>query len=392
MKKTIYILIIIVVFLFLQKTNAQEYDPPVYTDSLLQTIYKPSTTIVVTDDQGFDNIFLGTDLAEPHLSENPNSALQYFTAININNTHYTDDGLYWQSSQPEFGNYYMRGDPLTAHDGNGNLYYMNMYGSNVQGALVMRSTDNGATWADPEIAISGVDKCWMAVDQTDGPYANYIYATMTAGRGNGNFARSKDEGATWQQTYTFSTQSVPGMMVAVGPDVLNGNDISGGCVYVVTNSGSATASTYTFYCSQDGGGSFSQKSSQNFAGYVGSFINGRHSVENMRTRPYPFITADNSSGDYRGRLYLVYASNSPAGNGNKPDIFCRYSDDQGESWSSAVRINDDSNTQNNHQWMPAIWCDLQSGRLYVKWQDTRRCQTSDSADVYASYSDDGGLT
>ncbi len=33
---------------------------------------------------------------------------------------------------------------------------------------------------------------------------------------------------------------------------------------------------------------------------------------------------------------LVYASNNPAGNGNKPDIFCRYSTDQGVTWSSPV--------------------------------------------------------
>ena len=47
------------------------------------------------------------------------------------------------------------------------------------------------------------------------------------------------------------------MMVAVGPDhfTLVGR-VSGGAVYVVTNSGSAFASTYTFYVSTDGGTTF----------------------------------------------------------------------------------------------------------------------------------------
>jgi Neuraminidase (sialidase) len=112
----------------------------------------------------------------------------------------------------------------------------------------------------------------------------------------------------------------------------------------------------------------------------------------MRTRPYPFISADNSYGTYRGRLYLVYASNSPAGNGNKPDIFCRYSDDQGATWSSAVTVNDDVNSQNHHQWHPSIWTDKQTGKLFVKWMDTRDTPTSDSAYIYASYSEDGGQT
>ena len=181
------------------------------------------------------------------------------------------------------------------------------------------------------------------------------------------------------------------MMVAVGANTIGG-DVSGGAVYVVTNSGSAFASTYTFYVSTNGGASFTLKSSQNFSNYVGTNVSGRNSVQNMRTRPYPFITADNSYGPNRGRLYLIYASNTPSGDFNKPDIFSRYSDNQGATWSSAVVVNDDPNTTANNQWHPSIWCDQSSGRLFVKWMDTRDTPTSDSAHIYASYSDDGGLT
>ncbi|MEK9138523.1 MAG: exo-alpha-sialidase, partial [Bacteroidota bacterium] len=161
---------------------------------------------------------------------------------------------------------------------------------------------------------------------------------------------------------------------------------------VVTNSGSATAATYTFYRSSDGGATFEFMSAQNFAGFLGTFYNGRNSVEGVRTRPYPFIAADNSYGPYRGRFYLAYSTNNPAGSGNKPDLYCRYSSDQGVTWSAGVIINDDLNSQNNHQWMPAIWCDKGTGRLYAKWYDSRNSPASDSTDVYASYSDDGGVT
>ena len=173
----------------------------------------------------------------------------------------------------------------------------------------------------------------MVADQTSGPYSGYIYTGMTPG----NFARSTNLGATWTTTQTFGTQSLPGFMICVGPN----GATDGGVVYVVTNSGSAFASTYTFYASTNGGLNFTLKSAQNFSNYVGTEVGGRNSVQNMRTRPYPFITADQSNSAFRGRLYLVYASNSPAGNGNKPDIFCRYSTDQGVTWSSAVTINDD---------------------------------------------------
>jgi hypothetical protein len=355
-----------------------------------EPIYYPEA-VVVTSADGYDNYNLGTNFAEPHLSQNPLNPLQYFTAFNTNGTYRTNDGFTWVASTPNFG-FTMQGDPVTAYDSTGKLYYQNMYGtSSILGCKVIRSTDNAVTWNAALTGINGVDKNWIAADQTTGPYANYIYQTMTASSG-GNFTRSTDFGATYNQTATFSTQSLPGMMVAVGPNVLGGNNIPGGCVYVVTNSGSAFASTYTFYVSTNGGSSFIQKSAQNFSGYVGTDVNGRNSVQNMRTRPYPFIGADNSYGTYRGRLYLIYASNSPAGNGNKPDIFCRYSTDQGATWSSAVKVNDDLNSQNNHQWHPAMWVDKNTGRLFVHWMDTRDTPSSDSAYIYASYSDNGGLT
>ena len=383
--------------IFIGMANPQDdpnYDNTFYLSAPESVpVISPFGREVVTSEDGFDNFFIGTDFAEPHISANPNSPTEYFNAFNTNATHYTYNGVDWFFQAPSFGAT-MRGDPVTAYDSLGNLYYENMFGSgSIEGCKVIVSSDNGATWSSPSVtSVSGVDKNWIAADQTSGPFSNYVYTTMTAGSGVGRFSRSTDFGVTWQNTFSPTTQTLPGMMVAVGANVIGG-DVPGGAVYVVTNGGSnAFAPVYYFYLSTDGGQTFTYKSAQNFANYVGTNVGGRHSVENMRTRPYPFITADNSYHQFRGRLYLVYASNTPAGNGNKPDIFCRYSTDQGVTWSSAVVINDDPNTTANHQWMPAVWCDKETGRLYAKWFDTRNVPTSDSAEVYASYSDDGGIT
>ena len=354
--------------------------PQWYLDQVQNMQRVPSEVITIDD---FDNFYLGVDFAEGHISVNPLEPTQFFCAYNIDDPHYTMDGHNWVDSNPSWGAS-MQGDPVTAYDGDGNLYYESMYGS-IQGCKVVVSTDNGQSWAPSVNAIFGNDKNWLAADQSDGPYANYVYTTMT-NNGSGNFARSIDQGLTWQNTNSFNTQALPGMMVCVGPD----GSTSGGSVYVVTNSGSSFASTYTFYESNDGGQNFSYKSSQNFAGYVGSNVNGRNSVENMRTRPYPFITADNSDGPYRGRLYLVYASNDPPGNGQKPDIWSRYSDDGGATWSNALRVNSGISPTASNQWQPATWCDYETGRLYVQWMDTRDTPTNDSALIYATYSDNGG--
>jgi hypothetical protein len=349
---------------------------------LLQNIRHSDSEVDVITVNGYDDFNLGVDFAEPHVSQNPLNPLQYFGAYNINGAWRTYDGHNWISSVPPFG-VTVNGDPVTAYDGAGNLYYESMFGG-VTGCKVIRSTDNGATWGASVTSVSGNDKNWIAADQTTGPYANYLYTGMTPG----NFARSTNFNASWTTTTTFSTQSVPGFMVCVGPN----GATDGGTVYVVTNSGSTFASTYTFYASTNGGLNFTLKSSQNFAGYVGTNVGSRHTVQNMRTRPYPFIAADQSNGTYRGRFYVVYASNNPAGNGNKPDIFCRYSTDQGTTWSAPITVNDDVPSTGNHQWHPAIWCDTQSGRLFVSWMDTRDTPTSDSAYIYASYSDNGGVS
>ena len=394
---TLIIKSMLVVTLFSIGINFAQDDPNIDNTFHLSApsslpVKSPLGRDILSSEDGFDNFLIGVDFAEPHISANPNVPTQYFNAFNTNAAHYTYDGIEWTFQSPNFG-FPMSGDPVTAYDSLGNLYYENMYnsGGSIIGCKVIRSTDNGATWSSSVTAISGVDKNWIAADQTSGPFANFVYSTMTAGGGLGRFTRSTDLGLTWQTTFQPGNQNLPGMMVAVGANIIGG-DVPGGAVYVVTNGGSTFSPTYTFYLSTDGGATFTLKSSQIFANYVGTNVNGRHSVENMRTRPYPFITSDNSYGTYRGRLYLVYASNTPAGNGNKPDIFCRYSTDQGTTWSSPVVINDDPNTTANHQWMPAIWCDKETGRLYAKWFDTRNVPTSDSAEVYASYSDDGGVS
>lgn len=340
---------------------------------------------VITDASGFDNFDIGIDYAEQNVVSHPTNPLWIFASANASpqNARYTTNGgLSWVLNNPS----YPGGtccDPWATYLGNGTL----VYGSGVSGQYVYRSTNNGATWTSPVLSVSGNDRNTLAGEMSGtGPYANYVYAAITPG----SFARSTDLGASWTTTYS-SSNNVPGVMIAVGPHPQTRSRIA---VVYVTNTGSTVPVNYTFHYSTNGGQNFSVGATLSVAGYVGTLNGaGRLVINNARTRPYPMIAMDNNvNSPYCGRLYLVYASNDPAGNGNKPDIKLQYSNDLGKTWSSWVRVNDNANPQLSDQWFPAIWCEPNTGRLYIKWYDTRENPATYQTGVWATYSDNGGQT
>lgn len=335
---------------------------------------------IITDANGFDNFEIGVDFAEQMLVSNPRNPLNMQFGVNNSvtgqNAYYTINGYDWVQSNPAY-HPSICCDPWSAFDSLGILFY----GSGVSGQYVYKSTNGGATYGPAVLSVNGNDRNTIAADQTNGPYKNYLYAAITPG----NFARSTNGGTTWAQTYT-SSNNIPGTMIAVGPN----GATQGGCVMYVTNTGVTENVTYTFHRSLDGGATFTVRSSLTVAGYVGTLNSaGRLVINNGRTRPYPMIAMDNSYGPYRGRLYLVYASNVPAGNGNKPDIILQYSDNQGSTWSNKITVND---VTTGDQWFPAIWCEKETGRLYIKWYDTRENPATYAVNVYATYSDNGGTS
>src|SRR5262249_32960803 len=55
------------------------------------------------------------------------------------------------------------------------------------------------------------------------------------------------------------------------------------------------------------------------------------------------VAYDKSNGPHRGRLYLVY-TDAPSTTSNDLNIFLRFSDNNGTTWSAPVRCNNDSGT------------------------------------------------
>ncbi len=77
---------------------------------------------------------------------------------------------------------------------------------------------------------------------------------------------------------------------------------------------------------------------------------------------------DRSGGAHNGRVYAIYTLEHPNESDNT-DIYLRYSDDNGTTWSAPQRVNDD-NTKNS-QFLPKLALDQSTGNIAVTWYDSR---------------------
>jgi hypothetical protein len=114
----------------------------------------------------------------------------------------------------------------------------------------------------------------------------------------------------------------------------------------------------------------------------------------------PGLAWDRTDGPHNGRVYLVYTLEHP-NESNNMDIYVRFSDDEGATWSGPVRVNDDQTT--NSQFLPKISLDPTTGNLAVVWYDSRKDLgtggpgdtdgvPNDDAQFWGAFSTDGGQT
>ncbi len=77
---------------------------------------------------------------------------------------------------------------------------------------------------------------------------------------------------------------------------------------------------------------------------------------------------DRSGSSHRGRVYLVYTDEAPPEYGNT-DVYVRFSDDDGDTWSPRIRVNDDATKRS--QFLPRIAADQTTGAVAVAFHDAR---------------------
>src|SRR5262249_34281580 len=112
------------------------------------------------------------------------------------------------------------------------------------------------------------------------------------------------------------------------------------------------------------------------------------------------VAWDRTGKTHNGRVYFVYTDEVPD-ESNDMNIFVRFSDNNGSTWSNPVQVNDDTTT--NSQYFPKIALDQTTGNIAVTFYDARNDNGSggpgdtngkanDDVQLWGTVSSDGGVT
>jgi hypothetical protein len=362
----------------------------------------------------------GPDVAitsNPNVTQSENSIFidpdDEFTVLNSNNSSdwylgYVQDpfgadaystsnsGLMWGGNYHGAGGV-NKGDPTTAISRDGR-WYVGMI-SNTYGQSVAVSTDRGATWEEKEVAQGPqgyglLDKNQMTIDNSEtSPFEGNVYVAWTnfiTGNPDTNqvqVSRTNDGGEHWLNPYTVSRGVNAGKLnhgvnLATGPL---------GEVYMAWSIYDTWPSDETaigFTRSMDGGLIWSP------ANRIVTNIKGiRNSMTGkaMRVHSFPSMAVDLSSGPNRGTIYMVWCNVGFPGinTGNDIDVYLVKSTDQGTTWSTPVKVNQDPSGLGKQHYFPWISVDAVTGGICVIYYDDRNVSSTE-AETWVSWSYDGG--
>lgn len=329
-------------------------------------------------------------------------------------------------------------DPISGADTQGRVYagyIANINGvGGPTGVYVEHSDDGGVTWTLPPLAPPDTppsagqfvqfnldqnsvapgtyrfnDKPHLTVDRwtgspnTDNVYVTWIQDDGQNPQGNLLFSASTDQGMTWSSPIFINDNFSPRLDLTNGPNAAVAPD---GTIYVawldvdVTVPGAKPANLM-FDKSTNGGASFGTDINV-FGTSIRTLPNNLQDDQgnqDARARGYPAIaTSPTNSQD----VYLVYAQDpdyvGPGSDGpDEADVFFIKSTNGGSSWTSPLRLNDDSMVTDQF----APWIAVKpNGTIDVAWYDKRNSPDLNGNllpddnvwDVYFASSTDGGNT
>lgn len=291
------------------------------------------------------------------------------------------------------------GDPCIVASPLGSFFYLHLSDPSGKGwsdpslldrIVCQTSQDNGKTWSNGEgIGFNGdkdQDKEWSAVSQ-DG---KCVYTTWTEfdkyNSENAHdstyilFSKGNKNGEKWTAPVRLNQRAgncLDGDMTVEGAVPASGADK---CIYVSW----AFEETIWFDKSTDDGKTWLEKDIP--AATIGGGWD--HQIPGLgRANGMPVTLCDQTGGQFHNRIYINWADQR---NGeDDTDIWVAYSDNEGETWSEAIRVNDDA--PGSHQFFTWMTLDPASGNLYAVFYD-RRNYADHQTDVYLATSTDGGQT
>ena len=309
----------------------------------------------------------------------------------------TDAGSTWGGSVQGAGGE-NSGDPATAVGLNG-WYYVGYIHSN-GGQGVSYSTNQGQTWTPVLVANSPggwgslLDKNHMWIDNsTSSPYEGNLYDAWTNFGGSNDseieISRSADEGLTWSSAVNISSainagSHNQGVNIHTGP---NGEVYA---IWAVYDGWPTDESAIGMAKSLDGGVTW-QTATRIISNIRGIRTSGIS--KNMRVNSFPTMAVDISNSANRGTIYITWANIGVPGvnNGSSADIYLIKSTDQGATWSTPLRVNQDEAGQGKQHYFPWIACDPSNGNLSIIYYDDRNVSGT-ACETYVSNSSDGGAT
>lgn len=329
---------------------------------------------------------------EPSIMIDPKNPNRLVAGTNLNNYYFSEDtGKTWKTGTLT-SSHGVWGDPVISVDTAGNFYFFHLSNSGafVDRIVCQKSSDNGATWNDgTTFGLNGEkvqDKPWCTIDRRN----NNIYLTWTQFDEYGGtdpkdstiirFSKSVDGGSTWSDPVKInsvngdcydSDNTVEGAMSAVGPN---------GEIYVSW----AGPNGLVFNKSLDQGATW-LPAEMPICAIPGGWDYSISGID--RCNGLPVIACDLSKGPNRGTIYINW-SDQRNGSTNT-DIWLVKSTDGGNTWSTPIKVNDD--TSDKQQFMTWMAIDQTSGYLYFIFYD-RRYYSNDLTDVALAVSMNGGNT